>query len=65
MLIGRKNEQKTLLSLLTSEESQFCVVYGRRRVGKTSLVDEVLELYITFRYAGLFPVEIKWPKSAT
>lgn len=50
MLIGRKNEQKTLLSLLTSDESQFCVVYGRRRVGKTYLVRETFNYHFTFQH---------------
>ena len=38
MLIGRDNEQSILLGLLEKPESQFCVVYGRRRVGKTYLI---------------------------
>ncbi len=53
MLIGRKNEQKTLLSLLTSDESQFCVVYGRRRVGKTYLVRETFNYHFTFQHTGV------------
>ena len=53
MLIGRKNEQKTLLSLLASEESQFCVVYGRRRVGKTYLVRETFNYHFTFQHTGV------------
>ena len=35
MLIGRYKEQKMLLSLLDSQESEFVAVYERRRVGKT------------------------------
>lgn len=35
MLIGRENEIATLHGLMTSDESQFVAVYGRRRVGKT------------------------------
>lgn len=53
MLIGRKNEQKTLLYLLASEESQFCVVYGRRRVGKTYLVRETFNYHFTFQHTGV------------
>ena len=53
MLIGRKNEQRTLLSLLTSNESQFCVVYGRRRVGKTYLVRETFNYHFTFQHTGV------------
>ena len=33
------------------------VIYGRRRIGKTFLVDESLKGRITFRHAGLSPVE--------
>ena len=33
MIIGREKEQCELLGLLENEESQFCAVYGRRRVG--------------------------------
>ena len=53
MLIGRKNEQKTLLSLMTRDESQFCVVYGRRRVGKTYLVRETFNYHFTFQHTGV------------
>lgn len=34
-------------------------MYGRRRVGKTFLVDEVLEGKISFRHAGLSPIEME------
>ncbi len=37
MLIGRENEIATLHELMSSDESQFVAVYGRRRVGKTFL----------------------------
>ena len=53
MLIGRKSEQKTLLSLLSKEESQLCVVYGRRRVGKTYLIRETFHYRFTFQHTGV------------
>lgn len=53
MLIGRNAEQKTLLSLLDKEEPQFCVVYGRRRVGKTYLVRETFHYQFTFHHTGV------------
>lgn len=53
MLIGRKKEQKTLLGLIDKEESQFCVVYGRRRVGKTYLVRETFNYQFTFQHTGV------------
>ncbi len=40
MIIGRDREKKLLNKALLSKESEFVVVYGRRRVGKTYLVRE-------------------------
>jgi predicted AAA+ superfamily ATPase len=39
-MIGRKEEQRILRELALSGESEFVVIYGRRRVGKTFLVRE-------------------------
>lgn len=39
-IIGRNKEIKILQELLNSPESEFLVVYGRRRVGKTFLIRE-------------------------
>lgn len=38
--IDRKNEMEFLESEYTKKESSFVVIYGRRRVGKTSLISE-------------------------
>ena len=56
-IIGRKRELKELETLLQSGKAEFVAVYGRRRVGKTFLVDEALKDRITFRHAGLSPVD--------
>lgn len=56
-IIGRKKEIKELGTLLLSKKSEFVAIYGRRRVGKTFLVDEALGERITFRHAGLSPVD--------
>jgi len=40
-LIGRKKEKEELLNLYLSERSEFVTVYGRRRVGKTFLVNNL------------------------
>lgn len=53
MLIGRENEKSELLRLLDKDESQFCVVYGRRRVGKTYLIREAFNYRFTFQYTGI------------
>lgn len=56
-IIGREKEIKELRQLYDSDKAEFVAIYGRRRVGKTFLVDETLKGKITFRHAGLSPVE--------
>lgn len=51
--IGREREQAILKELLQSEESEFVALYGRRRVGKTFLVDTVYKNEIVFQLTGL------------
>jgi AAA+ ATPase superfamily predicted ATPase len=58
-MIGRINEIKELNRLYDSKKAELVAIYGRRRVGKTFLVDDVFEGRITFRHAGLSPVETK------
>ena len=53
MIIGREKEQQELQSLLDKEESQFCAVYGRRRVGKTYLVRETFNYQFCFQHTGV------------
>ena len=52
-MIGRKKEYETLKKLLESKESEFAVLYGRRRIGKTYLVNEVFGGNYAFHHAGL------------
>lgn len=40
MFVGRKSELDSLRRLYGRDKFQFAVVYGRRRVGKTTLVNE-------------------------
>lgn len=56
-MIGREKEAKKLRQLYNRNKADFIAIYGRRRVGKTFLVDEVFEGRITFRHAGLSPAE--------
>lgn len=57
-MIGREKEIKELEELYSNGRAEFIAIYGRRRVGKTYLVDELFKDRITFRHAGLSPVEI-------
>lgn len=57
MLVGRTNEIKELLDLYKSDQAELCVIYGRRRIGKTFLVNEVFDGKFAFKHAGLNPDE--------
>ena len=56
-MIGRSSEVTTLNRLYNSGRAEFVAIYGRRRVGKTFLVDETFSDRITFRHAGLSPAD--------
>lgn len=53
MLIGRKRQVEILDRLCNSNQSEFAVVYGRRRVGKTFLIREYFEHNFLFHHTGL------------
>ncbi len=52
-LIGRKPEQQILEDCLYSDQSEFVVIYGRRRVGKTYLVKEFFNDEFAFHATGV------------
>ena len=56
-MVGRKKEIQELNDLYSSGNAEFVAIYGRRRVGKTYLVDQAFEGRITFRHTGLSPIE--------
>lgn len=56
-MIGRREEVKDLKRLYNGKKAELVAIYGRRRVGKTYLVDETFSGKITFRHAGLAPGE--------
>jgi AAA+ ATPase superfamily predicted ATPase len=43
MFLGRELELKNLNKLYEKDEFQFVVMYGRRRVGKTTLISEFVK----------------------
>ena len=53
-IIGREEEIKRLERFLKSSKSEFVAIYGRRRVGKSYLVEEVYKENITFRAIGSY-----------
>ena len=55
IIIGRKQEQKELRRMFSSDEAELVVVYGRRRVGKTFLVNQVFaQEEFAFKVTGLY-----------
>jgi len=64
LLIGRQKEKEELLELYNRDSAELVAVYGRRRVGKTYLINHTFEDYFTFKHAGLSPMELEDNKSA-
>ena len=52
-MIGRRAEIQALKAAYESQYSEFVTVYGRRRIGKTFLVNEVFGYEFAFHCAGL------------
>lgn len=52
-LIGRKEEVSILKEVLAANEAEMISVIGRRRVGKTFLIQEVYKNHIAFEISGI------------
>ena len=52
-MIGRIAEVKELSEAFASTQSEFVAIYGRRRVGKTFLVNETFGGQYAFQHAGV------------
>lgn len=53
MFIGRDKELKELDKLYNSDKFEFAVIYGRRRVGKTALINRFLENKSAIYFTGV------------
>lgn len=62
-IIGRKQEIAEINELYNSDKPEFLAVYGRRRVGKTFLIKEVLQGKFTFYHTGLSPIDDEGQKA--
>ena len=56
LLIGREKEQQILRQANASFKPEFVIVYGRRRIGKTYLVDATFQGRFAFRISALPPL---------
>lgn len=52
-IIARKKEISELERLYASSCSEFVIVYGRRRIGKTFLINQLFSDRYTFSYVGV------------
>jgi uncharacterized protein len=53
MIVGRKIEKKRIERLLMADRSAFLAITGRRRVGKTFLIDTLLGPHFCFSMTGI------------
>ena len=53
-IIGRYDEISQLDQCMESDSSQLIIVYGRRRVGKTFLINHVFKDKFAFKLTGSF-----------
>src|SRR5437868_1735897 len=63
--IGRDHELKTLASLLVKRSASLIVIKGRRRIGKSRLLEEFGRRYFkkTYTFSGLPPSKDATPQS--
>lgn len=52
-LIGRENERESLRRCESSDRSELVIVYGRRRIGKTFLIEQHFNEKFAFWYVGV------------
>lgn len=57
-LVGREKEVKELLNIYNSDNSDLVAIYGRRRVGKTYLINQTFDNDFDFKHAGISPNEL-------
>jgi uncharacterized protein len=56
-LIGRIEEVRLLQELQQTDQAAFVAVYGRRRIGKTFLINQVFKGQFTFNLTGMAQVD--------
>ena len=57
--IGREAEYKRLTAAVNSNRAEFVALYGRRRVGKTFLVNQIFKNHFAFKMTGVIEGSLK------
>ena len=61
--VGRKQELAVLEKLLKKHAASLVVIKGRRRIGKSRLVEEFAKKYTFYRFSGLPPTNLTTKQS--
>jgi hypothetical protein len=56
-VIGRDEEKLLLERIVSNDKADLVAVYGRRRIGKTYLIQTCLKKHIVFEYSGVHEVD--------
>ena len=59
MLVGRKDEVELLNKIYKDNRSHFVSIYGRRRIGKTYLINETFKDKMLFHHSGVASGSLK------
>lgn len=59
LFVGREREMALLNEYLSSDQSEFVAVYGRRRIGKTFLIQQVIGNDYAFYASGMNQVNMR------
>ncbi len=67
MFIGRKKELQQLNDHYHSAVSEFCILYGRRRIGKSTILEEFIKdkasfFFLAYKMCKDLLLTIFWPK---
>lgn len=63
-IIGREKEQLKLQAIYNSKKPELVVVKGRRRVGKTYLINNTFNNNFSFKYTGISPIDLNENKES-
>ena len=58
-IIGRENEIERLNKAVDSQHAEFVALYGRRRVGKTFLINQLFSNRFAFKMTGVIEGSLK------
>ena len=54
IMVGRHQESALLQEIISSPKAELVAVYGRRRIGKTFLIDKTFDAKYDLRLSGMY-----------